>query len=115
MRAFYSLPVTAVPAIGLPEAVELRRNATTLYALSCCDPNPALEQLGARRLGAKLADLTATQRDRVTGTRIRRTDLLTAETDELLVARADVLPTDEVVENEALLVIIAGDEPEDYR
>jgi hypothetical protein len=144
MRAFYSLPLAAWPDLAVladglvhgepatPEVaalaartmpqrpgdcVECGRATKTVYLLSAVDPNPALEAVGGKRLGARLSELTATAAKQFTTTRVRRTvkgaDGKAAPV-EMAVPSTAVLDGDAVLDGPpALRMLYAGDDPAD--
>lgn len=114
MRAYYSLPLAVLdgsPDIG--GAIELSRDDTDVILLALTDPAPALEALGAERLGARVSDLPWPVAELVTNTTVQRT--VDEETVTLTIPSTDLQEGDDVVDAGIPRIIIAGDDIEDYR
>lgn len=62
MRAFYRCS-TPCPDAGWPSAVVLSAEGETTWLLAESDPCPALEALGAVRLGARLWEISGANLD----------------------------------------------------
>lgn len=117
-RALYRIPVAAWAAGEFGSvAVAIRRVLTQMYVLAAKDPCPELEAAGATRLDTRLARLTSAIRAHFSCARVRRTETVDGVPTlvERLVSTADVLGDDTVLEADLPRVIIAGDDPAEYR
>lgn len=113
MRAFYTIAAVTWDATEAKpdEVVEISRTIATVAIFSAIDPHPALEALGAERLGAKLSELSTTDRRRFTTKTIERT--VGGET-EVLTMPASKVKSGDIVLSEQPAITFAGDDPADY-
>jgi hypothetical protein len=123
MRAFYRVPVAAWDATTDPgtltrpgDCIECSRTTKSVYVLAPADPHPALDALGATRLGARLSELTATDAKRFTRTPVQ-VPFTGADgakgTTEALKPSSEVTATDVVSGPVVLAALFAGDDPAD--
>lgn len=123
MRAFYKLPVAAwdvppstpdKPGPQRPgDGVEVSRSGATVYVFSSCDPNPALEAAGGKRLGARLSEFKAADQDRFTVTPVRVAGAEGEEDTVQSVPTWTVKDETAVVGEATLAMLFSGDDPAD--
>jgi hypothetical protein len=109
MRAFYCVAAASWDAAPAADAIAVSRTAELVNVLSPADPHPALEALGALRLGATLAELAPADRAHFTNSLVRR------DGDEMEVPSTDVRVTDvDLGMPPTPRIVFAGDDPEAY-